>query len=243
MRVEYTSGYSTAAPSEFATIWRGRTRPSSAKRPLLCSMGLNSTPDTSLIAPQIGLARWADAGLVALHGDFGGTTTWGNDTAQSRISEGWAWIKANLPCASDKVILVGESMGGLDVLNWAHAHLSSVAAIALCFPALDLADLHDNNYSPVFLPGGSRAPVEAAYGGLAGYQAAEPTHNPNRYAGDFSGIPIFIQYSSNDPICVTPITEAFGSACGATMDNEGPVFHGFGALSRDAIYDFARAYA
>lgn len=243
MRVEYTAGYSSAAPSEVATVWRGRTKPSSSKRPLICSMGLNSTPEASLLAPQIGLGAWADAGLVAIHGDFGGISTWGNDTAQARIDDGWAWIKANLPCATDKVLLVGDSMGGLDLLNWAHAHPSAVAGIALCFSVFDLADVHDNNYSPSFYPSGTKAPIETAYGGLAGYQAAEPTHNPNRHPGDFSGIPIFIQYSSNDPICMPSITESFGAACGATMDNEGAVFHGFGNISRSQIYNWLGQYA
>lgn len=73
---------------------------------------------------------------------------------------------------TDKICLIGDGVGALDALNWAWRHQDKVMAIVLRAPVVALADYHTRN------AGGQAAAIEAAYGGLAAFNAALPTHDP-----------------------------------------------------------------
>lgn len=82
----------------------------------------------------------ADQGFTMLSSDWGGPSTWGNDTAVARLERG-RQVLVEQGCAADKVALVGVSMGGLNALNYAVAHPGRVAAIVAIVPAADLEDI------------------------------------------------------------------------------------------------------
>jgi pimeloyl-ACP methyl ester carboxylesterase len=115
----------------------------------------------------------AEAGFPVLSCDLGaGGTSWGNDTAISRFTSAKNYLQGTCGAKAGAVLVYGFSMGGLTALNWARQHPDKVAAAAFACPAVDLADIHDNNR------GGYAAEIETAYGGAAGYAAAVAAHNP-----------------------------------------------------------------
>lgn len=172
--------------------------------------------------------------------DLGGNV-WGNDTAIARVGLSKTYLQgtaAYQPQAkAGGVFLVGGSMGAAAALNWARQNLSSVKAIALLIPAVDVDDIHDNNRN------GYAAEIETAYTNLAGWDAAVSTHNPVTYAAELTGIPIKVWYSSSDPICVPATASAFATASGATLRSLGAVGHTSATVDASEITDFFQAYA
>src|SRR4051794_33566714 len=82
------------------------------------------------IAPEL-----AEYGFPVITGDYGSTTHWGSPTARTRMdSLRTLGAGSYYGFKNDKVLLLGVSPGSLLNLNWARAHLSSVAAIALITP-------------------------------------------------------------------------------------------------------------
>lgn len=241
----YSTGYSATAPSEAGVLMLGDRRPSSSERPLICSGGYGGPAEWAVLEPRLGAHEYADSGRVAFSGDFGGTGTFGNDTSGDRIAEGWSWVKSQVPCATDKMLLCGQSGGCPDVINFAARDLSKVAALALLIPALDLADIHDNNRAFAPHPGGFAIDIENAYGGAAGWTAAEPTHNPVHHAAAIAaaGVPVLVAYSTDDPICLASIAQSFASSVGAELVNLGAVGHGISSLDRRRIFEFLRRYS
>jgi alpha-beta hydrolase superfamily lysophospholipase len=139
--------------------------------------------------------------------------SWGNDDAIDSVDKSLGWLGAvdGQRCRDDKVFLAGASMGTLTTLNWARQHLDKVAAVALCVPAVSLADLHDRNVQ------GWKTEIETAYGGAAAYTAAVPTHDPLTYASELVGLPIKLWYSPDDPVIAPAKVEAFAAAVGAEL--------------------------
>ncbi|MDQ3933425.1 MAG: hypothetical protein M3340_02205 [Actinomycetota bacterium] len=140
--------------------------------------------------------KWAQLGVPAISADLGSTTRgeWGNDTILSRITSAWEYMKTRLNVKPDKLLLGAGSAGNINGFNYLIANPASVAAMYGVIPALNLADIHDRNVLS------SAADIEAAYGGLAGYQAAEPLKNPYNRIADIaaSNVPIKLWTSSDD---------------------------------------------
>jgi predicted alpha/beta hydrolase family esterase len=193
--------------------------------------------------------RWygqfvADGGFPTLAADFGGKSTWGNDTALGAMSAAVTWWTSGggpVPVKSDKVVLLGGSMGCLTVGLWAIANPSKVAAIVLVLPAIDLEDLHDNRY--LTTPGDLAIPIEAAYGGSSGYLSALATKSLNlpaqRTALKNTGIPIQVHYSSNDPVAIPAVATDFATAVGADLHSVGALGHSAkGGLCVDVVRNF-----
>lgn len=237
MRAVYGVGYSPTDPADPQVLISGYRAPSAANRAFIYSPGRGLGPDEAVRTRNTGIQRLADAGLGGMAGSFGGTTTYGNDTAIERIGEAWDWLPNQIACPTDKVLVIGESMGGCDVLNWVQRNLGVVAAVALMVPLVDLADVHDNNR------GGLASEIETAYGGGAGYAAAVDAHNPLEFATDLAGIPIKIWNASNDTLIVPATVAAFAAASGAETVDMGAVGHSIQTLDPSAIYGFLRQYA
>lgn len=133
------------------------------------------------------------------------------------------------------VSLVCGSMGALTGLNWYRLNPLAVSAIALIIPALDLEDLHDNR--------GLDAAIEApnAFGSEAAYLAAIAERSPIENAADFQDVPIRIYYSSDDPICLPVICEAFAEATNAELVSLGAIGHNATTLDARDIVSFIRS--
>lgn len=172
----------------------------------------------------------AEADFPGLGGDFGGMQTWGNATSQTIQEAAMGLFVPSLPA-----ILLGGSMGALTTLNTARDNGAAVAIILLLIPALDLADLHDNR--------GFDVVIDAAYGGHAGYVAAEPTRSPVNFEAAIAALdaPVHIWYSTDDAICIPAITEAYGTAVGATMHSLGAVGHSAFNVDTEELVEIVRA--
>lgn len=144
---------------------------------------------------------------------------WANDFAQARCADARNFIQAAPWSAKPgKVLILAVSMGAMLALNWARANPGLVAAIALLYPAVNLQWIHDN---------GGAASTEAAYGGLAAFNAAVAAHNPKAHATEYAslGVPLKMWYSTADAVVSTAEQEAFAKASGVPAVPLGPVGH------------------
>lgn len=166
--------------------------------------------------------------MPAASGDIGGPSAWGNPASRTGIDQLWTFMVNKYGVKSDKVLLIGGSMGGLTVLNYMHHNPTKVQAAIALIPAINLQLHHDD---PDTL--GWEAEVDAAYGGHAGYLAARPEHSPYEYMNAPAGVPLSIWYSDNDT--TTPFQYAidYGEEVGAELHSLGSVGHGFGPASFD----------
>jgi pimeloyl-ACP methyl ester carboxylesterase len=164
--------------------------------------------------------------MPAIATDAGGNLTWGNSTAQTAMDATMTYFTSQLG-AKDQVILLGQSMGGTTVLNWARNNPSKVAAIVLHLPIVDLQDIVDNNRGPGLGP-----TVPPAYGNPLG-DVIPPAFNPAANTADYVGMPIRIWYSTNDLSCDPGVVAAFGTAVGATMTSLGAVGHSITGIDYD----------
>lgn len=160
--------------------------------------------------------------------DFGtNPSNMGNDDAIASVSPAKAYLQSSTSECFAKVgsvFLVGSSMGALTCLNWARQNVSSVKAIALFIPALDLDDIYQNDKA------GLRNDIETAYG--ITYPTPIPnlnTHSPVAYPADVAGIPIRIWASDDDPWgSATAVCQAWSTAVGGstvTVFSVGSVQH------------------
>lgn len=182
----------------------------------------------------------AEMGMSVAWGDMAGGWTWGNTTGQQRVTDLWDWLLADISPSprTDKPLLFGTSMGGLVMLNWARANPTLVAGLYLQIPAVNPADIHDNNR------GGYASSIETAYGGSGSYAANVGGFNPSAHASDYTSIAsnMLIHYSGDDPICVPSEVTAFASATGATAVNIGNAGHGVSTLTPAQVQQVRQFY-
>ena len=149
--------------------------------------------------------RLVDAGYSVLSCDFGGSHTWGNDTAMSRITDAVTWA-GTLGYRTDKVGLWGYSMGHLNLYNWAHRNATKVACLIGYIPASDGQDAYDN--------AGVAVEMDAAYAG--GGAANASARDPKQITNVVSGLPWRAYYSSDDTTVpaatVTGLASSLGKA-------------------------------
>ena len=184
---------------------------------------------------------YAELGFAVISADLGytSTATWnaGNDTALSRVDSAWTFMQSEVGVRSDKLIFAGGSGGAILALNYAKSNPSKVAAISLGIPAVSLTDLHDNDR------GSTAAPIEAAYGGLAGYQAAVAAKDPYLNIASIPSIPIRFFISEDDPTAVASYAYAFARQHPTTMEKSiGARLH-TSAVTADEHAAFFRPYA
>lgn len=179
----------------------------------------------------------ADVGLPAASADLGGSTNWGNDAAVQAIDQLWTIMQQRWGVAADKLLLLAGSMGNFAAFNYLRANPTKVAAIASLLPAVDLAYFHDSN------PEGNADPaeIEAAYGGLAAYQAALPTHSPKVHKA--SGAPARLWYSTSDPLALPATALQFASDIGAETVSLGATGHSFAGVDRASVAAYLAAHA
>ena len=181
------------------------------------------------------------------NGELTAVTETGNPVASMDMGTKWANSSAladltNLRTAANafsfaagKVHLLGASMGGTTVLNWAKANPTLVQSITLLIPCLDIQDIYDNDRGNA----GFAAQINTAHGGRPS-DANNPADNPS----SFTGLPIQCFYSSNDDITPASIPVAWAAAVGANVKlyNMGAQGHSWASpWSGAALADFIGA--
>lgn len=119
-------------------------------------------------------------GLYSISADLGGSATWGNSTLLARLDEAFAYTQTFPQVKKGKVLLVGQSMGGLAMLNWAKANPSKVAGMVGVIPVTNM----NSAIADAF-----RSQINAAYGGSYSDAAHGANHNPQIFASALAGIP------------------------------------------------------
>ncbi len=140
----------------------------------------------------------ATAGHPILATDLGGTTTWGNDTVVSRITEAKAYLHSAMGAKTGKIVLVGMSMGGLAAMVWAAQNPTLVAAFVGVAAVCDVTDIVTNNRA------GTAASVNSAYSGGWSQATYGAVHNPTTLAaaGSLAAIPALIFTGTEDPLVI-----------------------------------------
>ncbi len=171
---------------------------------------------TAAIVPN-GLAH---VRVTSFGSDLGGQATFGNDDVIAAIDDVISWGAINYGTRTDKVAFWGYSMGAL-ALNWVWRNPTKLAAAAFGIPCVALEAFHDKN------PGSFDALVELAYGGLAGYQAALPIHDPTRNTALLAPLAdkVRLFYAPDDTLIDPVDVLAFAAAVGCTAVNVGNVGH------------------
>ena len=199
-------------------------KPNGTKRPVVYCHGRGQSHLEGL-DPTYGppAQAIAEMGYPVIAIDAGGTTAWGNDTALARINDALTFVRSQFGASSQAPLVMGTSMGGLTAFNYALQYPTS--GVLSIIGAINLSYTHDTQ--PIGL---QATEVEAAYGGLAGYQAALPTHSPIQF-GKTLRTKVAIYYSDDDP--VTPAADArkLASDTGASVWSIGAVGHNVTGLN------------
>lgn len=169
----------------------------------------------------------ANTGCVVVVADLGGPQTWALDLV---VHPTTGRIKAAIDHAvaawggnANRVALMGDSMGGMNVLNYMwRAPAGSVKAAAIRLPVVAADALHDRN-------AGIAAFMEVAWGSPAGWEAAAPSRDPSAPA-NAALIAAFkdsvrIWYSTDDPIVLPADIAAFTATTGVVARPLGAVAH------------------
>ena len=200
--------------SEAHTLAFGRLyKKDASKRPLIYFTGgpgddrdfLTSSASGAQLAPRL-----AEIGLPVISAAYGGGGQWGNDTTQTRIGQAWSFVQTRLGTNTDKFVGIGVSKGATALLNYTRNNPTNVAALFLIVPAVNVADIHDNNRS------GLATEIENAYGGSAGWASAASTHDPAQQTAAFAalGLPVQMHYGADDTTVLPSVVQSFASATG-----------------------------
>jgi pimeloyl-ACP methyl ester carboxylesterase len=148
----------------------------------------------------------ADAGLIVMSIDAGGTATWGYSAAMTAISNAYTWLTTTGGAATGKVAIFAWSMGGFNALNWIKRNPTKCGPAALWAPASDLDFFHGTGgYTPSYSTTGTTAgnytsEIDGVYGGSANYAANSAGY---RVRDEYSswhgiGVPIKIFHAVDD---------------------------------------------
>lgn len=131
-------------------------------------------------------------GLTSLTADYGGSTPWMNATHRDAIQSGFAYLTGRGGVRTDKVILIGGSMGFAGIMRWARENPAKVLAI------IGLVGVGDSDAMYTSNRAGLAAGMDAAWGGnyMLNGSPQNPVHagNPAMTAG----IPHLLTYSNGD---------------------------------------------
>lgn len=160
----------------------------------------------------------AEAGFIVVAPDDAGNL-WSNPAAMTNVDVLVNWMRtatttqgapstAGLGCKTDKVAMLGYSMGGLTVLNYIKRNPTKVIAAQLFEPATNL-DAFEANAT-------YQSEILAAYGATAGTWAAasagfSPYNDSASGAYTGIGIPISIHQTDDDAVVSLTDTQTFVS--------------------------------
>lgn len=199
------------------------------------------------LAGQI-MAMAAATGCVCVFPDLAGTpgtnAAWGNDSSLTTLASHWATLKSEFNVKPDKMILSGVSMGGATALlallnpsSLANLGAANIAALELEVPAVNISDIHDNNRLA------QQAPIDTAYAAnWAGVKAArDPILNMTTF--NSLGIPMSIQYASDDPVCLPQFAIQFAAnVTNVQLFSQGAVGHSIAGVNLTRRSSFLLQY-
>ncbi len=141
----------------------------------------------------------AKGGCLVLSIDAGGTAAWANDAAMTAVDNAFTYLTTTLGCMTDKVCLLGWSMGGLTALNWLKRNPSKVKSIVTFAPAFNMDYFYDNN-------GTSKTEIDTAYGGTGHAQYAG--HNPQADVVSYNGLGVKVHIYQGTADTTVPPAQA-----------------------------------
>lgn len=251
MQIVSTRGVGQYAAGEIHTIAHHRLDPltPNAKSGVVIAHGLLGNGNLTLTEEYVKTLNDQQIPMIAT--DLGGPINWGNEDCVARMDDTISYFNSVAGAKSDNVMFLGASMGAASILNWVRnwqntaagsgndfANVPKVAAIGLLAPALNMEDIYDNDR------GGLAGSIDSAYSGYTGGWATQAaTANSANYAANFSGIPIRIWYSTDDPICLASEMTAFAAASGATLTSVGAQGHAVTGMDNDDLAAWFAQYA
>lgn len=156
-------------------------------------------------------AAVASFGIPTITCDFYGNS-WSNANAMTAITSAWTVLKAAFPLMrTDKVCLLGGSMGGGAVARWSQLNPTNTAAVVGLIPAYDTKYEYDNVAALV-------TPIETAWGftGVGNFPSAA---NNLANVTPAIGIPILTYYAGNDTTVPSAGVTGYHTAAGGTGGN------------------------
>lgn len=204
VRSKYFQRTPAISPNGIENVWiGGHVRHSWEKisgkvpPPLIWAHGAGQSTEwsvSSILPHTWALIRELSQYFTVYVGDFDGTQTegiWGNDNHIARIEEARLYLASEFLSAGP-VTLIGVSMGGLGILNYAKAHPTLVRAVVPQTAVLDLTLW-------IAETGGAASGVHAAYGGAYSEAVHGADHNPHTWWSTLTtDIAAKIFYSSED---------------------------------------------
>lgn len=223
-------------PSEYSILIRPTTYiPPEDRKAIICLHGHsayaygNFVP--GLTGPGDHAQALADARYWVLSIDAGGTATWNNDTAMTAITAAYNYLMG-LGMSTNKIGIMGWSMGGGNTLQWIKGHFANVAAAVIWAPMTNL---------PYFYTGNT-AEIEAAYGG--NYAVNSVGHRiSDEYPTWRDKCPIMVIHGNADTVAPYSHSQAFVAGVAqpqVTLTTIAGGTHGsiFTSVPVDTIVDF-----
>lgn len=166
--------------------------------------------------------------------------SWGNDYGMAQITAAKTFLQGAVGAKAGKIALIGGSMGGANVLNWAKRNLSSVACAVGFVPVSDISDIHTNNRGIL------TDNVNSAYGTWSEgtYGAAR---NPKTFAaaGDLSGLRWLAFGGTTDVIVLKATVSDVCTSIGGTAtytEVSGDHNSALASISASTVTDFLNTY-
>lgn len=221
LRGRRVSGYSAssrlgripAAGTEVDTVWTPRT-PRVGKCGVVLLHG-QSSPKQYMDSAQIASVRLAAAlagsGIPCIAAEMRGNS-WANANGMADLELAGSKLQAEFPAIrTDKVCLVGISMGAALAARYSQLHPAAVAAVVGVIPAYDPKAIYINNDA-------GDAAMEAAWGfsGLVNFPDALDLGPKAALA---SSVPILSGYASDDTLVPAASVTAYHAAAGGIVGN------------------------
>lgn len=193
-------------------VWAPRTPRTGTCGLILCHGATAPNEFIDLISQAASVrlaAALASAGIPCLSGTFGGDT-FANDTAMTRIESAWTVLKGLYPAMrTDKVALLGVSMGGAVAARYSQLNPTKVAALVGIIPLWDIVALYAGNV------GGLATSVATAWG-VTAPAALPPEADIAANAAAAAGIPTLAGYSTADAFIDPAWVTTYATTVGAT---------------------------
>lgn len=164
----------THTGTEPVFVWTGRTTRTADRVPVIFAHGLlgsaasptwrSSAEAADDLAP---IAAWGHPVIIP---NLAGPATWGNPASIAAVDAAIDWAAATYGTRTDRVVIAGESMGAMLAFNWAWRNTARVAALWARVPCVSAARARETE--PF------RTTMDTAYGGEAGWLAAQAEHDP-----------------------------------------------------------------
>lgn len=208
------SSVSRVTSGQQDTIWTPRTpRTGTCGVILLPGSGNPRAYMDSVVQPASFklAAELASLGIPCITSDFY-LNSWAKDLTMTAITNAWNTLKAAFPLMrTDKVCLIGGSMGGGSCARWSQLNAASTACVVGLIPAYDIKYEYDNIPALV-------APIETAWGftGAANFPAAA---NNRANVAAATGVPILTFYAGNDTTVPPAGVTGYHDAAGGLLTN------------------------